>query len=283
MALMAAGHEAWTRPVTNHGSDLDANDVGSFRGINGGVRTNGTRLCLELVNGGLAQQDLRSTEFCDSEAPLLLSAQKVLGLIMGVAGEVVHSQALRQDWTSSWRTASRYPTLPGDLAEQPNHEVKDEAPAWRGQYATGRASSSTSAVREPEQEMGPSRRRTSAAAATTAPVWSTCPPRMTQLQTAIRRSVSPLDGTPRVRSRSPRGLMDRGPAPELGSQVEGASLSQGVRRGEARDRWSRTHKALSRNMAACYGCRRRACVLVARLLLALPEVLLVEVAGSGCG
>ena len=111
--------------------NLDENDLGSFRGINGRVRTNGTRhihLCLELVNGGLAQGDLHSTELCDSDAPLLLSvqAQKALGLIIDVAGEVVHSQALGQDLKLVYKDGLlAIRLLPGDLAENPGDEGED--------------------------------------------------------------------------------------------------------------------------------------------------------------
>ncbi|CAE7219311.1 TY4B-J [Symbiodinium sp. KB8] len=118
--------------------NLDENDLGSFRGINGRVRTNGTRhihLCLELVNGGLAQGDLHSTELCDSDAPLLLSvqAQKALGLIIDVAGEVVHSQALGQDLKLVYKDGLlAIRLLPGDLAgtldEHPD-EGRDEPPS----------------------------------------------------------------------------------------------------------------------------------------------------------
>ena len=74
----------------------------TFRGINGSVRTTGARnieLCLELLNGGLARGDLRSTEIADSEAPLLISlqAQRSLGLVIDIAAEVAHSQALGAD------------------------------------------------------------------------------------------------------------------------------------------------------------------------------------------
>ncbi|CAE7536321.1 RE2 [Symbiodinium microadriaticum] len=73
-----------------------------IRGIGGQIRTSGTRklpLILELVNGGLAQGDLTSTELLDSDAPLLISmqAQRALGLIIDIAGEVVHSQTLGHD------------------------------------------------------------------------------------------------------------------------------------------------------------------------------------------
>ena len=74
----------------------------TFRGINGPVRTTGTRnidLCLELLNGGLVRGDLRSTELADSDAPLLISlqAQRSLGLILDIAAEVAHSQTLGAD------------------------------------------------------------------------------------------------------------------------------------------------------------------------------------------
>ena len=74
----------------------------TFRGINGTVRTTGTRnidLCLELLSGGLARGDLRSTEIANSDAPLLISlqAQRSLGLIIDIAAEVAHSQALGAD------------------------------------------------------------------------------------------------------------------------------------------------------------------------------------------
>ena len=78
------------------------NECPTFRGINGSVRATGTRnieLCLELLNGGLARGDLRSTEIADSEAPLLISlqAQRSLGLVIDIAAEVAHSQALGAD------------------------------------------------------------------------------------------------------------------------------------------------------------------------------------------
>ena len=74
----------------------------TFRGINGTVRTTGARnidLCLELLNGGLARGDLRSTELADSDAPLLISlqAQRSLGLVLDIAAEVAHSQTLGAD------------------------------------------------------------------------------------------------------------------------------------------------------------------------------------------
>ena len=47
----------------------------------------------------MARGDLRSTELADSDAPLLISlqAQRSLGLIIDIAAEVAHSQALGAD------------------------------------------------------------------------------------------------------------------------------------------------------------------------------------------
>ena len=88
--------------ATNTNPVFVDNECPTFRGINGAVRTTGTRnieLCLELLNGGLARGDLRSTEIADSEAPLLISlqAQRSLGLVIDIAAEVAHSQALGAD------------------------------------------------------------------------------------------------------------------------------------------------------------------------------------------
>ena len=88
--------------ATNTNPVFVDNECPTFRGINGSVRTTGTRnieLCLELLNGGLARGDLRSTEIADSEAPLLISlqAQRSLGLVIDIAAEVAHSQALGAD------------------------------------------------------------------------------------------------------------------------------------------------------------------------------------------
>ncbi|CAE7224139.1 RE2, partial [Symbiodinium sp. CCMP2456] len=82
--------------------EADTTSEVRIRGIGGHIRTAGSRklpLILELVNGGLAQGDLTSTELVDSDAPLLISvqAQRSLGLIIDIAGEVVHSQALGHD------------------------------------------------------------------------------------------------------------------------------------------------------------------------------------------
>ena len=82
--------------------EVDTTSEIRIRGIGGHIRTAGTRklpLILELVNGGLAQGDLTSTELMDSDAPLLISmqAQRALGLIIDIAGEVVHSQTLGHD------------------------------------------------------------------------------------------------------------------------------------------------------------------------------------------
>ena len=81
--------------------DVDEGSSVRICGIGGHIRTAGTRrlpLILELINGGLAQGDLTSTELVDSDGLLLISmqAQRALGLIIDVAGEVVHSQTLGQ-------------------------------------------------------------------------------------------------------------------------------------------------------------------------------------------
>ncbi|CAE7562382.1 RE1 [Symbiodinium sp. CCMP2592] len=82
--------------------EVDQASTVRIRGIGGHIQTAGTRklpLILELINGGLAQGDLTSTELVNSDAPLLISmqAQRALGLIIDVAGEVVHSQTLGHD------------------------------------------------------------------------------------------------------------------------------------------------------------------------------------------
>ena len=89
--------------------EVDPTSDVRIQGIGGHIRTAGIMrklpLILELVNGGLAQGDLTSTELLESDAPLLISvqAQRALGLIIDIAGEVVHSPK-RWDTTSSWPT-----------------------------------------------------------------------------------------------------------------------------------------------------------------------------------
>ncbi|CAE7212571.1 RE2 [Symbiodinium sp. CCMP2592] len=115
--------ERYTRATNQPMPPLDDTPTTSLRGIiiNGSVVTGGTRhlsLCLELVDGGIAKSDLQSTELCDSDAPLLLSvqAQKALGLIIDVAGEVVHSQTLGQDLKLVFKDGLlAIRLLPGDL------------------------------------------------------------------------------------------------------------------------------------------------------------------------
>ena len=94
--------ERYVRATKQPLPEADTTTEVRIRGVGGQIRTSGTRklpLILELVNGGLAQGDLASTELMDSDAPLLISmqAQRALGLIVDIAGEVVHSQTLGHD------------------------------------------------------------------------------------------------------------------------------------------------------------------------------------------
>ena len=98
--------ENWLRRYTHATGQslpyLDGTSVRNMRGIGGNIATNGQRdirILLELLDGNLAEGTLRSTELKESDAPLLLSiqAQKALGLIINLASEVVHSEALGKD------------------------------------------------------------------------------------------------------------------------------------------------------------------------------------------
>ena len=119
-------------------------------GINGSVQTGGVRhlnLCLELVDGGIAQGDLQSIELCDSDAPLLLSvqAQEALGLIIDVAGEVVHPQTLGQDLKLVFKDGLlAIRLLPGDLGDGPG----DTRPMTTSRDDDGRPPSSTTEMPE---------------------------------------------------------------------------------------------------------------------------------------
>ena len=108
----------------------------------------------------------------------------------------------------------REPHLPPPGLSVATTNMPRTAPEGGPEIATGQQSSSSSSVHEPEQEIAPSSRRTSMvtenAPGTTVPTRT-----MTQLQTAIHRSVDALDGMPRKRSRSPRGLLAAGPTMEF--------------------------------------------------------------------
>ena len=113
--------------------DLDDRETPSVRGINGSIQTNGSRtldLCLELLNGGLAKGQLRSTELKGSQAPLLISlhAQKALGLVIDLAAEVVHSQALGADLKLVVKDGLLgLRLLPADdLRDEAEHEQEDD-------------------------------------------------------------------------------------------------------------------------------------------------------------
>ena len=78
-------------------------------GINASFQTGGTRhikLCLELVDGGIAQGDLQSTELCDSDTPCGCRCKP-----RRCRGLSAHFQTLGQDLKlvfkdGSWRSDS---------------------------------------------------------------------------------------------------------------------------------------------------------------------------------
>ncbi|CAE7561028.1 RE2 [Symbiodinium necroappetens] len=128
--------ERYVKATKQQLPEADTTSEVRIRGIGGQIRTSGTRklpLILELVNGGLAQGDLTSTELLDSDAPLLISmqAQRALGLIIDIAGEVVHSQTLGHDLKLAYKEPETAPRddHPGEESAGDDEELIPAMPA----------------------------------------------------------------------------------------------------------------------------------------------------------